>query len=81
VACRQPGPSLLRASKNRSENKGMAHTTTRKNQNTRSMSNIDQTGAASGAEKGLHAKERHSEEKSDLGGTSRARRPEEEAAL
>jgi hypothetical protein len=39
VACRQPGPSLLHASKNRSENKGMAHTTTGKNRNTCSVSN------------------------------------------
>jgi hypothetical protein len=61
VACRQPGLSLLRVSKNRSENKGMAHTTTGKNRNTRSVSNRDQTGDASGAERGLHAEEQRPE--------------------
>jgi hypothetical protein len=61
VACRQPRPSLLCARKNRSENNGTAHTTTGKNRNTCSMSNRDQTGGASGAEKGLHAEERRPE--------------------
>jgi hypothetical protein len=39
----------------------MAHTTTGKNRNTRSVSNRDQTGDASGAERGLHAEEQRPE--------------------
>jgi hypothetical protein len=77
----QAARAVAASSKNRSENKGSAHTTTGKNRNTRNMSNRDQTGGTSGAEKGLHAEERQTEEKLDSGGMSRAHRPEEEVAL
>jgi hypothetical protein len=55
--------------------------TTGKNRNTHNVSNRDQTGGASGAEKGLHMEKQRTEEKLDSGGTSRACGPEEEAAL